>query len=71
MSTCKGCNADLTEKHSVTREYINKDDAPSKFITGHYEKEEFEPDGSVDLQDGRYDLVDGSDTCSNCNAVLA
>ena len=68
---CKGCGADLSLSHSIIRKYINKDDNPSKFGTGHYDENgDYEPDQSVNLTDGRYDTVDGCDTCSNCRGIV-
>jgi hypothetical protein len=69
--TCKKCGADLSQKDSVLREYINKGDAPSKTASGHYDSEGyFDPDAHIDLSDGQYDLVDGSDTCVSCSTTI-
>lgn len=64
------CGADLSAKNAVRREYINKDEDGSVFGFGHLIGPDYEPDSHVDLSDGRYDLVDGSDTCNNCGEVL-
>ena len=69
--TCKNCGADLTKRNTVVREYVNKDDGPNRYGDGHYNEDgDFEPDRGVDLSDGRYDNVDGSDTCGNCGEVV-
>lgn len=73
IKTCPKCKADLTIKDSVTRTYINKDTEEEGDVKaqGHYDKNGyFESDHSVDLSEGRYDLVDGSDTCTTCDTVL-
>jgi len=68
---CRGCGADLSEKDTVRREYINKDDGASAFNLGHYEPDgTYEPDHFTDLSGGRYDLCDGSDTCIYCDEVV-
>ena len=68
---CKGCYSDLTKRNSISREYIDKDEGPSRFGSGHYDVEgDYEPDGYVNLSDGRYDNVDGSDTCGDCGEVV-
>ena len=72
---CRPCGADLAERNAVTREYINKDGGPSKYGKGHFVTDphgswDYEPDENTILSDGRYDLVDGSDTCTNCSALI-
>lgn len=69
---CKKCGADLTVKDNVTRRYINKDEGDDKFSSGHYDKTtgDYEPYCKADLSNGRYDLVDNSDTCTNCGEVV-
>lgn len=65
------CGQDLTTRNSVRRTYTNKDDGPDKHGYGHYEENgDFETDNTVHLGDGRYDLVDGSDTCATCGEVI-
>lgn len=69
-NVCPGCQFILSETDSITRKYFNKDGG-NKISTGHYDNNgDFEPDTKPDLSDGRYDLVDGSDTCTNCGKVL-
>jgi hypothetical protein len=72
INTCPNCNADLTKEASVSREYINKnDDGENIHAEGHYDSEGyFEPERHVDLSQGRFDLCDGSDTCTQCNHIL-
>ena len=71
MDKCPKCGSDLTKNDSVTRTYINKDDKGNVRASGHYDEQEcFEPDQSVDLSTGRFDLVCGSDTCTNCGIIL-
>jgi len=68
---CTNCGADLSKEKSVTREYINKDGGDSVFGSGHYgSKDIYVPDVETNLSGGRYDLHDGSDSCSNCDAVV-
>ena len=64
------CGCSLEVKKSVVREYINKDGGESRFALGHYTKGDFEPDETIDLSTGRYDLVDGSDKCADCDKVV-
>ena len=65
------CGCNLESKKGVIREYISKDeDGESKFSLGHYTKGDFEPDETIDLSVGRYDLVDGSDKCASCDKVV-
>lgn len=72
---CK-CGADLSNRESVKRTYINKDASDDdtsldQASLGHYSEEgDYEPDTPVDLSNGRYDLVDGSDTCVECEGVV-
>lgn len=68
---CSDCGKDLTVPNSVEREYISKDEGPSMFGKGHYDSNgNYDPDNSTDLSGGRYDLIDGSDTCINCGEVV-
>lgn len=68
---CEQCGADLTVEYSVERCYTNKDEGPNRSVGGHYTDEGvFENDHSCDLSDGRYDLLDGSDTCTSCGSVV-
>jgi hypothetical protein len=65
------CGASLNERFSVRREYTSKDDAPSVYGEGHYENNgDYEPDTNTSLADGRFDLSDGSDTCTVCGEVV-
>lgn len=72
IHTCPKCKADLTIKYSVTRTYNNKDTEEGNVkAKGHYDKNGyFEPDHKVDLSEGRYDLVDGADTCTQCDTII-
>lgn len=72
IQTCPTCQTNLTLKDSVTRTYINKDSEEGNVkANGHYDKDGyFEPDHSVDLSNGRFDLCDGSDTCTQCETVI-
>jgi hypothetical protein len=67
---CPGCGADLSQKKSVSRNYYNKDGGEPRVGLGHLENGEYEPDTHVDLSDGRFDLLDGSDACMDCGGVL-
>jgi hypothetical protein len=61
----------LTATNSIKRKYVNKDEGPSKNVLGHLDEDEcFVTDTDVHLNDGRYDLVDGSDTCVECGELL-
>jgi len=65
------CNADLCQPKSVLRKYISKDGDPDMFGYGHYNNDGYyDPDTKTDLSNGRYDLLDGSDTCRACNATI-
>jgi len=69
VNTCKICGADLSKEKSITREY--KGDGDSVYGLGHYEDDgTYEPDVETSLGSGRYDLQDGSDTCSSCFEVV-
>lgn len=71
MSICGNCEADLTDKERVCREYISKDGHSSVFSYGHYDQEgNFVPDKEADLSRGRYDLADDSDTCDACGSKI-
>ncbi|CAH6991914.1 hypothetical protein VCHA53O466_140150 [Vibrio chagasii] len=68
---CPTCNADLTEKHSITRTYSNGDVEQDVSCEGHYDAIEghFEPDTNVCLGSG-YQYGDDSDTCIVCDSVV-
>lgn len=71
MTKCIECGADLTAKDAVRRTYINKDGESARSVDGHYDAQGvFDTNRSCDLSDGRFDLVDGSDTCNNCGSVV-
>lgn len=71
IQTCPTCQADLTVRQSVTRTYINKDGDGDVSTPGHYDPNGyFEPDHSIDLSNGRFDLVDGSDKCTQCDTTI-
>ena len=68
---CKGCDADLTLRNAISRKYTSKDDGKDRYGIGHYDKMgDYEPDYNTYLADGRYDLHDGSDTCSICKEIV-
>jgi len=68
---CAECGADWSLFESVSREYVNKDGGVSAFGAGHYEPEGmFEPDRKVDLSNGRFDLLDNSDSCISCGLTI-
>ena len=72
INTCK-CGADLTVKSAVQRTYISKspDKYPDSYAEGHYNAlGDFEPDRSPSYPLEHHDLVDGSDTCVACDAVV-
>jgi len=64
MKNCPHCNADLTKENSVSREYVSYD-KKSRFCSGHYTPEYFEPEESTGSLHG-FDLQDDSDTCTSC-----
>jgi len=70
---CPSCKADLSEKYSVARRYSNKDVPDGRgdaYNSGHYDEEgDFIPDRNISLSDARYDLQDGSDTCTRCQNI--
>lgn len=71
MRTCAECGADLTAKNAVRRTYTNKDGLGDKSVDGNYDaRDDFDTNNSCDLSDGRYGLIDGSDTCNNCGEVV-
>jgi len=68
---CETCGVCLENRYAVVREYINKDGDNSVFSEGHFVLDKagdmfFEPDISISLSHGRFDLLDDSDTCANC-----
>lgn len=69
---CTGCHTSLWEKESVTREYVSKNtDNPSSYGRGHYDKNgDYEPDTGPSYPLVSHDLVDGSDTCTHCGAIV-
>lgn len=69
---CESCGADLYALQSVTREYVDKEGGESVFGKGHYNPltGDFEADIAAVISGGRYDLVDDSDECTNCNRQL-
>jgi hypothetical protein len=65
------CGLDLTEPFSVVREYTDKYGGPSLQIEGHYdEKKTFTPDVTHTFGERRFDLLDDSDRCANCNSLV-
>jgi hypothetical protein len=71
--TCPTCKRDLTVMHMVTREYIAKNpkENENSYCTGHYNKDgNFEPDGKPSYPVVNHDLLDGSDSCTNCTTVV-
>lgn len=71
MSNCP-CGNDLEAKGSVCRTYTPKDEKyPESHCFGHYDSNgDFEPDSSPSYPVVHHDLVDGSDTCDKCGAVV-
>lgn len=72
MNTCS-CGNDLETKGSVCRTYVtkDKDKYPDSYCFGHYESNgDFEPDGSPSYPVVHHDLVDGSDKCEECGAIV-
>jgi hypothetical protein len=80
---CHHCGVDLTVEDSVARTYFNIDvaldsedsedcdlDTDDLVCLGHYEKDHFEPDESVDFSGGRFDCLDDSDKCGTCDGQL-
>lgn len=68
---CQDCGANLTKEDAVNRRYTNKDEGNDRSVDGHYTSEGvFENDHSCDLSGGRFDLLDGSDTCNSCGAIV-
>jgi hypothetical protein len=70
---CKKCGANLWQKEAVTRTYISKDTSnPDSHARGHYDRAsgDYSQDRSPDYPLVSHDLVDGSDTCSVCGAVV-
>jgi hypothetical protein len=57
----------------VSRRYDHKDDEAGKpynavYCLGHYDDSGyFDADEQADLSDGRYDLLEDSDTCVECD----
>lgn len=75
ITVCPNCKSDLTEEGAIRREYAHKDGACSQFSEGFLEQDlngnfNFETSGSANLSGGRYDLLDDSDKCSNCEHQL-
>lgn len=66
------CKADLSIKGSVTRTYISMSpEFEDAHITGYYEPSgDFETYGKLDRPLSHHDLVDGSDACTACGAIL-
>ena len=68
---CK-CGANLGNPEAVTRTYISKNtENPDAHSQGHFDESgDYIPDRSPSYPLVSHDLVDGSDTCSACNAVV-
>ncbi len=71
VTTCSHCKADLTLDDSVVRVYVNKDgktdedniQAEGKYLTdGTFESTSFSG-----FPEGRFDLLDDSDSCNTCD----
>lgn len=68
---CNGCKTCLHDSASIVRTYTNKDDGANVKCHGHYDENGgFEADEKVDLSNGRYDLCELSDKCSNCGEFV-
>lgn len=68
---CSECGIDLSRPQSIKRTYTSKRDDSKVSGYGHYDKNgDYDPDVKADLSNGSYDLVEGSDTCSNCENTV-
>lgn len=68
---CTACNADLTLPHSVSRQYVSKDDDEPVYAEGHYATDgHFESDEFAGFDGGNFDLLDDSDSCVACEAKI-
>lgn len=67
-NVCERCNALLTARSSVVREYVPKDEScDSVYCYGHYTQDgDFEPDESPSGDLDGCDLLDDSDFCNAC-----
>jgi ribosomal protein S27AE len=70
---CHKCGADLTLAFSVSRLYVSKE--PEKYedsyCLGHYDAEDhFKPDSKPSYPVVHHDLLDNSDECNKCGAVV-
>lgn len=76
FTKCPHCGEDLTDNHSVIRDYTNKDNLSEDdglddvSAYGHYENGHFVSDSFEGFGEGRYDLNDDSDKCDSCNGQL-
>lgn len=72
--TCNRCGANLNLCQSVSRLYISK--SPEKYddshCLGHYDRVtgDFEPDYKPSYPLVHHDLLDNSDECNQCGAVV-
>jgi len=71
LNTCPECGADYRNLGAVNRRYCCKWEGPDITCAGHYDNEgTFDPDERVDSDLVGYDLLDDSDTCSNCDTPV-
>jgi hypothetical protein len=67
---CNRCLKSLATESSVIREYISKEGGEPVIAEGHFENGEFEVDSFDGFGGGRYDLLDDSDKCENCEEII-
>ena len=71
MKICHKCGADLTLPKSVSRLYVSKDtENEDSHALGHYEEDQFEADTKPCYPLVHHDLLDNSDECQECGAVV-
>jgi len=69
---CHKCQANLTQPRSVSRLYVAKSEGlEDASCLGHYELNgDFEPDSTPSVPLEHHDLLDNSDECQSCGAVV-
>lgn len=70
---CHKCQADLTQPRSISRLYVAKSEGlEDSHCLGHYDAQTgyFEPDSSPSVPLEHHDLLDNSDECQSCGAVV-
>jgi len=71
--TCHRCGANLNLCQSVSRLYVSKDEEhEDSRCLGHYDHKtgDFEPDTKPSVPLEHHDLLDNSDECNQCGAVV-